>query len=142
MDTKQVVLERTFNAPVDTIWQALTDREKMKEWYFVFDEFKPEAGFEFQTYGGSDDKKYLHLFKITEAIPGKKLAYSWRYDGYPGISYLTFELFPEGGKTRLKLTHTGLESFMNNGPDFEVASFNAGWDHIINTSLKAFVEKG
>jgi uncharacterized protein YndB with AHSA1/START domain len=63
MDAKTVVLERSFNASVDTIWDALTNIDRMKEWYFDFDAFKPEAGFEFKTLGGSDEIKYLHLLK-------------------------------------------------------------------------------
>ena len=140
MDKKSIVLERVLNAPVSTVWSALTDKQKMKEWYFDMSDFKPETGFEFTTVAGGE-KKYLHLFKVTEAIPNKKLAYTWEYDGYPGSSLLTFELFDEGEKTKLKLTHEGLETFADNGSDFQLASFNKGWNSIINTNLKNFVEK-
>lgn len=140
MEKKTIVLERTLNAPVSIVWSALTNKEKMNEWYFKMSDFKPEVGFEFTTVGGKE-KEYLHLFKITEAIPNKKLAYTWAYDGYPGSSVLTFELFDEGDKTKLKLTHEGLETFADNGPDFQLASFNKGWDSIINTNLKNYVEK-
>ncbi len=140
MNTEPFVIERTYSAPVDRVWQAITDRDKMKAWYFDIAAFKPEPGFEFQFYGGSEEKKYLHLCKITTAIPGKKLAYSWRYKDYPGNSIVSFELFAEGDKTRLKLTHEGLESFPAGNPDFAKESFSAGWNHIIGTSLKGFVE--
>jgi len=43
-----VVIERTFNAPVERVWKALTDVEQMRQWYFDLKEFKPEVGFEFQ----------------------------------------------------------------------------------------------
>jgi uncharacterized protein YndB with AHSA1/START domain len=44
-----VIIERSFNAPVETIWKALTDLDHMKQWYFaVLDSFKPEVGFETQ----------------------------------------------------------------------------------------------
>jgi len=75
-------------------------------------------------------------------IPNKKLSYSWRYDGYPGDSYVTFELFEEGDKTRLKLTHEGIESFGTDNPDFARENFDAGWTHLISTAIKEFVEKG
>jgi len=74
-------------------------------------------------------------------IEGKKLAYSWRYEEYEGDSLVTFELFEEGEKTRLKLTHEGLETFPMNNPDFAKKSFAAGWTEIIGTSLKKFVEE-
>lgn len=135
------VIERTFNAPIEKVWKAITDKNEMKQWYFDLADFKPQVGFEFQFKAGKDEKQYLHLCKIVEVITGKKLTYSWEYDGYEGNSFVTFELFEEGKKTRVKLTHTGLETFAKNGPDFLKESFSVGWTHIIGTSLPKFLEK-
>jgi uncharacterized protein YndB with AHSA1/START domain len=139
--TEPFVIERTYNAPADKVWQAITDKNKMKQWYFDLEEFKPEVGFEFRFYGGSEEKQYLHICKITEVIPDKKLTHTWKYDGYPGESFVTFELFDEGDKTRLKLMHTGLETFPSDSPDFARTSFASGWTHIIGKSLKEYLEK-
>lgn len=141
MTTEPFVIERTYNAPVEKVWEALTDKDEMKQWYFDLAEFRPEVGFEFRFRGGPEDRSYLHVCKITEVVPGKKLTYSWRYDGYDGNSFVTFELLPEGGKTRLKLTHAGLETFPANNADFKKENFAAGWTHITGVSLKEFVEK-
>lgn len=141
MSTKPFVIERTFNAPVEKVWKAITDRDQMKQWYFDLKEFKPEVGFEFQFEGGKDDRIYLHRCTITEVIEGKKLTYSWRYEGFAGISFVTFELFDEGSSTRLKLTHVGLETFPANNPDFAKENFAEGWTYIIGTSLPGFIEK-
>lgn len=137
---KPVVIEKTFNASVDRVWSAITDKDKMKAWYFALDEFKPQVGFEFQFEGGKEEKCYLHLCKITEVVPGKKLQYSWKYDGYPGNSLVTFELFEAGDRTRLKLTHTGLGTFPASNPDLARENFVAGWEQIIGTSLMEFLE--
>lgn len=141
MKAEPIVLERTLNAPVSRVWDALTNNAKMKKWYFDIADFKPEIGFEFQFYGSKDDTRYLHLCKITELIPEKKLTYTWKYENFPGESSVSFELFEEAEKTRLQLTHTGLESFVTDNPDFAPSSFNAGWTHIIGTSFKSFVEE-
>ena len=142
MATQPVVLERTFNAPISKVWKAITDKNEMKKWYFDLAEFKAEPGFEFQFYGqGREGEKYLHLCKIIEVIKDKKISYSWRYDNYEGNSVVTFELSEEGNKTRLKLTHKGVGSFKQNGPDFAVASFTQGWTELIGTLLKKYVEK-
>ena len=141
MKTEPFVIERTFNAPVAKVWKAITDKNEMKQWYFDIAEFKPEVGFEFHFSAGDEEKTYLHLCKITEVIVGKKLSYSWRYDGYPGSSVVTFELFAEGNNTKLKLTHTGLETFPQDNPDFAVQNFAKGWTQIIGSSLPAFLEK-
>ena len=140
MKAEPLVLERTLNAQVASVWDALTNNAKMKQWYFDITDFKPEIGFEFQFYGSKDDKRYLHLCKITELIPEKRLTHTWKYENFPGESAVTFELFEEGAQTRLKLTHAGLESFTTDNPDFAASSFNAGWTFIIGTSLKDFVE--
>ena len=142
METAQpFVIERTYNASVEKVWKAITDKNQMKEWYFDIAVFKPEVGFEFQFTGGTEEHSYLHLCRITEVIPYKKLAHTWRYDGYEGNTLVTFELFDEGEKTRLKLTHEGLETFPADNPDFAKANFEGGWNYIIGTSLKSFVEK-
>jgi uncharacterized protein YndB with AHSA1/START domain len=84
------VIERTFNAPVLKVWKAITDKDEMKKWYFDLKEFKPEVGFEFRFYGGPDEnRQYLHICKITEVIPGRKLAYNWKYDGRMLADYLS-----------------------------------------------------
>jgi uncharacterized protein YndB with AHSA1/START domain len=140
MKTETLVIEGTFNATADAVWQAITDKNQMKKWYFDIAEFKPEAGIKFQFYPSKDNLKYLHLCEIKEVITGKKLAYTWKYKDYPGDSLLKFELFAENGKTRLKLTHSGLESFPANNPDFAKESFVKGWTYIIDTSLKNFLE--
>lgn len=141
MKHEPFVIERTFHAPVEKVWRAITDKDQMKQWYFDLAEFRPEVGFEFQFEGGTKDKCYVHLCKVTEVVVGKKLTYSWRYEGVEGNSFVTFELFDEGEETRLKLTHEGLETFPLNNPDFAKANFVAGWTQLIGTSLKTFVEK-
>jgi len=140
-ETKPLVVEKTYNAPVEKVWQALTDVSKMKQWYFDLADFKPEVGFEFQFAAGEEGKSYLHICKVTEAIVNKKIAYTWRYADFPGESEVSFELFDEGEKTKLVLTHTGLDSFPKNNPDFARKSFAGGWDHIINKSLEEFLNK-
>ena len=142
MKNKAFEIERTFNAPVSKVWKAITDKEQMKQWYFDIANFKPEPGFEFQFSGqGKEGENYLHLCKITAVEIEKKFAYSWRYDGLEGNSLVTFELFEEGDKTRLKLTHDGLETFFMNGPDFAKESFMQGWTELIGNLLPKFLAK-
>ena len=142
MKTHPIVLERIFNANALKVWKALTDENEMKYWYFDLEEFKAETGFQFRFTGGpSPEKQYLHLCEIIEVIPEKKLTYSWRYEGYEGKSFVAFELFEQDDKTLLRLTHMGLETFPAENTDFAVHNFEAGWDEIINTSLKNYLEK-
>jgi len=133
------VIERTFDASATQVWQAITDREMMKEWYFELAEFKPETGFEFDFTVEHKGMKYCHRCKVTEVMPQKRLAYTWRYDGHAGDSLVIFDLFAEGEKTRLKLTHLGLESFPPL-PCFARGNFAEGWTQLIGTSLNDFLK--
>src|SRR5664279_4482552 len=115
----------------------------MKQWYFDLDEFKPMVGFEFKFIGkGQKGENYTHVCKVTEVIPNKKLQYSWEYENYEGNSLVSFELTKEEVRTRIKLTHQGLETFPQDSPDFSIESFNAGWTQLIHQSLKKFIENG
>jgi uncharacterized protein YndB with AHSA1/START domain len=138
--TDAVVLERKFNAPVTRVWTALTDVDQMREWYFDLKEFKPKVGFEFAFVVEHEGNTYDHRCRITEVIPQKKIAYTWRYHDHEGDSLVTFELFPEGDKTRLKLTHEGLDTFPKTAA-FARENFEKGWTQLIGIELKQFVEK-
>jgi uncharacterized protein YndB with AHSA1/START domain len=140
MQEESLIIEYGYDAPVEKVWEALTDRDKMKEWYFDLDAFEARVGFRFQFYGENDGEKFLHQCVVTAVVPEKLLSYSWRYADYPGDSELSFELFPENGKTRLKLTHKGLETFPA-GPDFARTNFVEGWTYLTGKSLRDFVEK-
>jgi len=140
-NNKPIVIEKTFDTPADVIWRAITAKDEMKKWYFDLAEFKPAVGFEFKFLAGDDKKQWLHLCKVMEVQPGKKLSYSWRYDGHPGNSLVSFELFPQGDKTTLRLTHSGLETFPADLPEFRRENFVAGWTDIIGRSLKEYLEK-
>jgi uncharacterized protein YndB with AHSA1/START domain len=141
MQNEPVVISPTFQAPVDRVWEAITDKDQMRKWYFDIKEFAPQVGFTFEFYAGEEGKQYLHICKVMEADPGKKLAYTWRFGGIEGLSLVTFELSPEGEQTTLKLTHSGLESFPADNPAMAKENFQQGWEWIIGTSLKEFVEK-
>ena len=132
-----IVIERTLNAPAANVWQALTEVEQMRQWYFDLKEFRPEPGFEFEFIVEHEGAKYHHVCKVTEAILHRKIAYTWRYKGEPGDSLVTFELFPDSGKTRVKLTHEGVETF----PKIARNNFEAGWTDFIGSELKQFVER-
>lgn len=143
MNAEPFVIERTYNAPINAVWEAITDKDKMKEWYFNLSAFKPEVGFKFGFTAGHENKQYVHECVVTQVIVGKKLAHTWQYADYEGSSEVTWELFDEGDKTRLKLTHTNLESFPGDKyPEaFNRESFAKGWTYILGTSLEKYLEK-
>jgi len=141
-DDANVVVERVLNHPVEKVWKAITNKTQLKQWYFDLDDFKPEVGFRFSFPGqGHKGAQYTHLCTITEVVPLQKLQYSWQYEGHPGYSVVTFELTEIGNKTKLKLTHQGLETFPQDNADFAWKSFNGGWTEIIGKMLPEFLAK-
>ena len=138
MKNEPVVIERTLNAPAERVWKAISDKDQLKKWFLDLAEFKPEVGFEFSFEGGP--AQHLHLCKITKVEYGKLLQYTWRFGGLRGDSLLTFELFPEGTSTKLRLTHAGVETF----PAEEVGTkeeFAEGWSNLLDSSLKVYLGK-
>jgi uncharacterized protein YndB with AHSA1/START domain len=134
-----LAIERIIDAPVERVWQAITTREDMGRWFFELEEFKGNAGFVFGFTVEHEGFTYVHHCKVMEAVPNKKLAFTWRYEGHAGDSLVTIELFGEGGQTRVKLTHEGLESFPAI-PAFARVNFMGGWTQIIGSALGDFVE--
>jgi len=137
-----IIVEQTFKASVDTVWNAITEIEQMRQWYFEsISSFKPEVGFETHFNVESQDRNFLHLWKVTEVVPFKMLAYNWKYENYPGDSFVKFELFEENKMTKLILTHQVLEDFPDDIPEFKRESGVEGWTFFINNRLKEFLEK-
>ena len=135
-----LVIERTYDAPVNKVWQALTDKEQMKQWYFDIPDFRAEIGAELTFEAGCDsDHSFVHKCKITELVPNKKIAYTWSYPGHEGMSEVSFELSGDNGKTHLKLSHSGLETFPQTGA-FARENFNGGWTHFAG-ALGEFLSK-
>lgn len=138
----QLILERTYNARPEKVWQALTDIGKMKQWFFpMMENFEPAVGFKTVFDVHHNGNIYPHMIEVVEAIPNEKIAYTWQYGGYPGNSIVSFALEPLGDQTRLTLTHTITESFQSDKyPDFSNDSFTKGWTHFAG-SLQKFVEQ-
>ena len=137
-----LVFERTFNAEIEKVWAALTDEKLMRQWYFpTMQNFKAEVGFETQFNVSHNGKDYMHIWKVTQVEHMQRIAYSWRYGGYPGVGIVCFEIDPDEQRTKVKLTFTIVESFQDEKfPDFSVSNFHIGWTHFIN-SLEKFLNE-
>ena len=137
-----IIVEQTFNTSIENVWNAITRLDLMRQWYFEnIPSFKPEVGFETQFNVQSHNRNFLHMWKITEVVPLKMITYNWKYEGYPGNSYVAFELFKKNNLTKLRLTHHVQKSFPDDIPEFSRESCIRGWTFFIKKSLKEFLEK-
>lgn len=133
-----LIKEFDYNVPIEKVWQALTDKDSMKKWYFPqLQKFEPIVGFKFQF--DQSSAEYQKEWVVTKVVKGKTLAHSWAYKDYPGNSEVIFDLFSEGNKTRLKITQTDLESFPDD-PHFARERFEWGWDNLLGQNLKRLLE--
>ena len=129
-------LERTFDAPVDTVWRYLTEGDLRAQWFAGGSDARESGDLDLvfdHDLLSTDDVPYPEALeckkgsvnheKVVRFEPKSVLAFTFG-EGRNGIA--TFELFPDGDRTRLVLTHSGIQS-PTGGLDF-----GSGWNsHLI-----------
>jgi uncharacterized protein YndB with AHSA1/START domain len=141
IETSPIVVEHDLAVTADEVWKTITEKDRMTQWFFEsIDSFEPVVGFETQFDVKSADNEYRHQWRVTEVAPGIRMVVNWRYEGYGGDSFVTFELFPENQHTRLRLTHSGQDTFPRDNPDFSRESCTEAWNLFIGKRLKAYLE--
>jgi uncharacterized protein YndB with AHSA1/START domain len=138
-----VVIERTFDAPVDLIWQMWTQPEHFKNWYGPKGFTVPVADMDMRVGGkrlicmASPDgsMKMWTTGEYTEIVLNERLVYTESQadengnvvspsatgmpDGYPATTEVTMLLEDLGGRTKMVMTHAGVPSD---------SGANAGWE--------------
>ncbi len=73
-----IIVERSFNVSIDTVWNSITKINQMRKWYFEnIPSFNPEVGFETQFNVQSLHRNFLHIWKVTEVVPKKHSFYGF-----------------------------------------------------------------
>lgn len=134
-------LERLLDAPADTVWRYLTEGELRGQWFAGGSDAVADGELELivdHDKLSADDVPYPAEYakhkgavsheKVVRFEPKRLLAYTFG-EGKNGVA--TFELFPEGERTRLVLTHSGIQSPTGD------QDFGAGW----NSHLTVLEEK-
>lgn len=134
-------LERLLDAPVETVWRYLTEAELRRQWFMGGTDAKPGSTFELivdhdnlseddvpypESYAAARGKVYVD--KVIRFEPPHLLETSFA-GGSNGI--VTYELKPQGDRTRLVLTHSGILSPSG------AQDFGSGW----NSHLTVLEEK-
>lgn len=135
-----VIVEQLFKKPVNLVWKAITDLDQMLLWYFdTIPDFKAEVGFTTQFNVKAPSRDFMHLWEVTEVIPNRKIVTNWKYEGFNGNSFVTFELFEQNSQTLLRLTNIVIEDFDDAIPEFRRESCLAGWNYFIKDRLVSFI---
>jgi uncharacterized protein YndB with AHSA1/START domain len=124
-------LERTLDAPVEKVWRYLTEAELRAQWFMGGSDAKPNAEFELVTDHDnlSDDevpypadhecyKGMVWKERVIRFDPPHLLETTFQ-GGKNGT--VTYELSPQGDRTRLVLTHRGIVSATG------AQDFGGGW---------------
>jgi uncharacterized protein YndB with AHSA1/START domain len=124
-------LERLLDAPVETVWRYLTEADLRREWFMGGTDAKADGEFELLVDHDNlsdDEVPYPESYaafkgatwteKVIRFEPPRVLATTFQ-GGQNGT--VTYELFPQGDRTRLVLTHSGIESGTG------AQDFGSGW---------------
>jgi uncharacterized protein YndB with AHSA1/START domain len=125
-------LERMLDAPPETVWRYLSEADLRKSWFMGGGDARPDSEFELLNDHDNlsdDDVPYPESYapykgktwneKVVRFQPPRLLETTFQ-GGKNGR--VTFELFPENGKTRLVLTHSGIVSPVG------AQDFGSGWN--------------
>jgi uncharacterized protein YndB with AHSA1/START domain len=137
-----IIVEQIFNTSIQNMWDAITQINQMKQWFFNnLESFIPEVGFKTQFNVQSENRNFMHQWELTEVIPPEKITYNWKYENLEGNAYVIFELFEQNNYTLLRLTNIVAENFPESIPEFKRESCIDGWNYFIKKSLKDYIYK-
>lgn len=81
-EDEPIIVEQTFARPVEAVWKAITEVDRMRQWYFApIPAFRAEVGFEVQFTIQSQDRIFPHQWRVIKVEPLKLISYTWKYDG-------------------------------------------------------------
>lgn len=120
----------TIHAPVEEIWQAITDKNHMREWYFDIPDFELKEGSVFNFFEPGGRNQFHHRCEILTVEENRKFSHTWTHPSLTqGSSVVTWSLVPlDENKTQVTLTHEGVESFADSGNMFLPENYQLGWD--------------
>lgn len=120
-DTHTVILRRRYDAPIDDVWDAITDPARLSRWFLpVTGDLRPGGTYQLQGNAGGE---------ILRCEPPRLLAVSWffgpRAEG--DVSVVEVRLAEEGGATTLVLDHAATVDPDRWG-EFGPGAVGVGWD--------------
>lgn len=124
---KTVKQKYSIKAPIEKVWQALTDPSVIEEWGGGPAKMKDEEGFRFSLWGAD-------IFGTnTKVVKNKQLVQDWYGGKWDEPSIVTFNLKEENGKTEVELIHENI-------PDEEAKDIAKGWKTYYLGPLKELLE--
>lgn len=125
-----IKIDQTYKikAPIDAVWQALTDAAIIEKWGAAPAKMDPKAGGSFSLWGGD-----IHGTN-TQVVPGKLLRQSWYGHDHPEREYdVTFMFDGDDSQTTVRITHMAW--------DDDTHSMGDGWRDYYFEPIKKLLEQ-
>ncbi len=132
-----IVKEHILNHSIDTVWNAITDAQKISAWFLKAD-FKAEKGYQY-TFDSSGEDCSPITGTVLEASP-YTLVYTWIVTDVPVETTVKWVLEEVENGTKLYLEHSGISNYEGGTVIKMFDSFNGGWDHCIS-GLVAYLKE-
>jgi uncharacterized protein YndB with AHSA1/START domain len=125
----QIEKHYRIKAPIEKVWQALTDMKRIEAWGGDPKEFDLKVGGKFSLWGGD-------IYGVNTMVQAPTLLkQDWISGEWTSPSKVVFELTKISDQlTELTLLHDGI-------PTGEALDFDSGWDDYYIGPLIALVEK-
>jgi uncharacterized protein YndB with AHSA1/START domain len=142
-DGKTLHLERTFQAPIEAVFDAWTSEEVMRRWFHAQHDWETTVAQVDLRLGGAvrvvmhdphKDADYGGGGHYTEIDPPTRLAFTWTWDHDPRQTLIEIDFEETNGATNVRFTHSGLHD------EDTVRSHEEGWTNCFDNlerSLKA-----
>jgi len=109
---REIVMTRTFDAPRELVFEAMSKVEHMREWWGPRGFTMPVCEMDFRVGGayrfvqrGPDGDEYAFRGEFREIAPPERISWTFEFEGMPGnVSVDTMELTEEDGKTTITST--------------------------------------
>ena len=144
MTSKTLLIERTFQAPAQAVFDAWTSEEVMRRWFHGEHGWEtPEAHVDLRLGGAvrvvmrdpKEGAEHGGGGHYTEIDPPKRLAFTWTWDSDEDRETLIELDFEEAeGATTVRLTHSGLRD------QESVLSHEGGWNNCLDNLERALEE--
>lgn len=127
-----IILERDYPCAVRRLWRALVDPAEMRQWFFDnIPDFRAEEGFSTEFTVDTGERKFLHLWEVTDVKKEELLAYRWRYGGHAGAARSVFELSGDESRCHLRFSFPIEEDFDDDVPEFTREAGLGGWEYFL-----------
>jgi len=124
-----VVFDRTFRAPIESVWAAITESDRLERWVGTWTGDPSTGSVLFRMNAEGDDVK-AETFTIDSCDPPHRIALTSNVEGEQRVWHFLLELTENAGTTTL--------TFSQSVPDAEMAAgVGPGWEYYLDRLVAA-----